>query len=327
MIRCVVIGLRNVSRPDSAARASPAAGRQDVIAAGRVVAGRHRRPRPHEDGARVADTAGERLGVAEQDEVLGGDRLGLRERPVEVAVGLDQPADGVAPVFALSRQLQVDHAPIRVRAGQHDDLGRAGRQVDRDVARDDQLGLVHGRAPRAYDLRDPPDVCEPADGLRAADRPHVVESQQARRSRDRARPAGRSGDDDPLHAGLERGHRAHHERRDEPARHVDTDRLDCDPAPLELDAGGGFHAHVGGPLGRVPAPDRMREGEDSLVGRRRGLGPCGLGAVEAEGPLANGLVPAGLDVGNDLGSGAQRRSPSPGDTAAPALVPGHPPPL
>jgi hypothetical protein len=68
-----------------AGRTGEATRRQDVVRAGRVVAGRLRRPRPDEDRARVADPGRGGLGVGDVDrEVLRGVAVDERDRGAEV---------------------------------------------------------------------------------------------------------------------------------------------------------------------------------------------------------------------------------------------------
>ena len=114
--------------------------------------------------------------------------------------------------------------------GDDDHLGRPARQVDRHVARDLELRVVHVLVAGADDLVDAADVREPADRLRPAERPDLVDPEQLGRGGDEAGALRRRADDDPLDARGLRGDGAHDERRDEVARHVDADRLRAGPS-------------------------------------------------------------------------------------------------
>ena len=102
--------------------------------------------------------------------MLGRDRLRFLER-------VDRAADGFVPMLALRGELQLDQ--LRVAVAEHNDFRRAAGQVDRNVARHLELRLVHVVVAGADDLVDALDVGEPADRLRAADRPHLVERRAA----------------------------------------------------------------------------------------------------------------------------------------------------
>src|SRR5262249_46831148 len=146
------------------------------IPARRVVAGGHRRPRPDEDAARIAHATCLRLSSAEQHEMLGRDRLRLLE-------GRDRGADRVVTVFPLCGQLELDNTRIAVT--RDDDFGGAAGKVDRDVARDLELRLVHVLVAGPDDLVDALDVREKTDRLRAAEGPHLVDAEHLRRGGDR----------------------------------------------------------------------------------------------------------------------------------------------
>jgi hypothetical protein len=92
-------------------------------------------------------------------------------------------------------------------------LGRTGRKIDCDVARHEQLRLVHVGIAGPDDLVDRRDrvraVRQSRDRLWPADRPHLVHAEQLRRSRDETRAGGWRDDDDPVHACNLSGHRAH----------------------------------------------------------------------------------------------------------------------
>ncbi len=200
-------------------------------------------------------------------------------------------------MLGLRRQLELDDARLGICTGEHDDLGRSGRKVDGDVPRDEELRLVHVRATRPADLVDARDrrgsVGKRGDRRRAADRPNLVEAESSRRRRDPAGALGRRDDHDPLDARCPRRYRAHDERRDEPARHVDADRAERDPASLELDSRTHLEPDVARALELVPALDGVGELEQrldwNLLG---GLCPPGLDAVEPQRPLAERLVAA-----------------------------------
>ena len=101
-----------------------------MVAARRVVAARDRRARADEDRAGVADARRERLGVAEQDDVLRRDPLDLGERRLEV-VAVDDLADRVVPVLGLRGELELGDARgrRRGRATTTTSDGPAGRSI------------------------------------------------------------------------------------------------------------------------------------------------------------------------------------------------------
>ncbi len=121
--------------------------------------------------------------------------------------------------------------------------------------------------------------------------PHLVEAEKPRRSRDA--PGAVRGRDhhDPLDARHPRRHRTHDERGDQPARHVDADRAERNPASFELDSRAHLEPYVAWALELMPALDRVGEREERLLGdllgglRQRRLDP-----VEAQRPLAKRLV-------------------------------------
>jgi hypothetical protein len=163
---------------EAAAESGRAGRRQHVVGAGRVVAKRDGRVRPHEHGARVDDPAGQ-LGraLAQQLQVLGGERLdhaqagvgvvaqddgrlagqGLLD-PLAVAggrdllgqdgldrgphgrVGRDQQAGGQRVVLGLGDQVGGHRARVGAGVGHDRDLGRAGEGVGADPGRDLLLG-------------------------------------------------------------------------------------------------------------------------------------------------------------------------------------------
>ena len=187
--------------------------------------------------------------------MLRRDRLGLFER-------LHGAADGLVAVLALGRELELDQP--RVAVAEHDDLGRPAGQVDRHVARDLELRVVHVRAAGPDDLVDALDVGEPADRLRppSAQTSSTPSSSAAAATMPDA--LRRRADDDPPHAGHLRRHDAHDECRDEVARHVDADGVERHPAPLEHDARLDLERHVRRTLHRVPAAHPVGELEDRL---------------------------------------------------------------
>ena len=135
--------------------------------------------------------------------MLGRDRLRLLE-------GGDDAANRLVPrARACAASSGLDHARVGVRVRDDDDLGRPARQVDRHVAGDLELRVVHVRVPGPDDLVDPADVREPRDRLRPAERPHLVDPERRRRGRDQARCPGRHRSDgfgDVVSAGPVSGH-------------------------------------------------------------------------------------------------------------------------
>ena len=236
-----------------------------MVAARRVVARRDRRVVADEDRARVAYARRERHRVAEEDDMLRRDAVDLGERRLEIRP-VDDAAHRPGSVLRLGGDLALGGLGIAA-APEHDEhLRRPRRKIDRDVARHEQLRLVHVRVPRPDDLVDRRDriraVRERGDRLRPADRPHLVDAEQLRRSGDEPRAGGRRDDDDPRDTRDLRRHGAHDERRDEPARHVDPDRFERNPAPLELDARLDLEPQIRGPLQLVPAADAVRERQE-----------------------------------------------------------------
>ena len=114
------------------------------------------------------------------------------------------------------------------------------------------------------------DVREPADRLRPAERPDLVDPEQLGRGGDEAGARGRRADDDPLDARGLRGHGAHDERRDEAARHVDADRLRAAPsARSSTTPGSTSSVDVARPLRLVPAAHAVGEREQRLAREQR----------------------------------------------------------
>ena len=211
--------------------------------------------------------------------MLGRDRLGLGERRRPCG----RPRRGRARAAPRARA----RSRPRIAVAEHDDLGRAARQVDRDVARDLELRVVHVRVARARRS------CRRARRRRASRSParrrapRPRRPRAARRPRRQARPLRRRADDDPPHAGDLRGHDAHDERRDEVARDVDADRVERHPAALEHDARLDLERDVGGPLRLVPAAHAVGELEQRLARQPRRVGDRArrLDTVELERPL------------------------------------------
>ena len=206
-----------VDRPEKL-RARPDGG-QHVVAAGHVVAVRHRRPGPDEGGSRRRDPARDTGRVGGHDrEVLGrvahgevdalvergdrkdraggGERLAadlgprsLLELPDERSLGFagdprgggDQHARGVRVVLGLGEHLGGDEPRIGPVVGQHEHLGGAGRAVDDHVARD--LGFGFGD----------PAVAGPDDGVHPG---HGLGAERERGDR-----AGAAQGEEPVRAG------------------------------------------------------------------------------------------------------------------------------
>ena len=172
----------------------------------------------------------------------------------------------------LGLRLEIGGAKRRIGALVGDDqhLARAGRKIDPDHARDEQLG--RGRPALAWpdDLVHALDrlgaVGERRDRLGAADAVDLVQPELTRGGENRrVELRGRHGD--PPHAGGLSRHGAHHERarkRRQPARHVHPDRVERNEAALGLDAGIGRVAEVLRPLALVEGAYRA----DALAQRR-----------------------------------------------------------
>src|SRR5579862_4437273 len=279
---------------EAADRARPAARRKNVIRTCAEIAARHGGPFAHEDCTGVVHARRERLRVAEQDEMLRCDRLGLLQR-------LDDRAHGFMSVLGLRCQLELRQPSVASLAEHDDDLRRSGGEVDRDIARDGELCIVHVRAARADDLIDLLHVRQPCDRLWASDRPHLLDPEQLRRLRDEGGSVGRRAHDEPPNARRLRRDRAHHERRDEPARDVDADRVERHPAALELDARLDLEPHVCRPLSLMPAADTIGEHEHGVLRQlARRLRAGGLHAVEPQRPFAHRLLPTLLHVFDDV---------------------------
>ena len=177
---------------ERARRAGQAAGRQDVVGAGRVVAGRFGRPRADEHRARVADAGDRRLERLDVDrQVFGGVGVDERDRGVErrrdddpavvaqggredvAAGGLGELVDdgrfdrvgegcvrgdedrrGVRAVLGLGDEVGRDTDRVRGRRGEDHALRRPGREVDADLAADLELGRGHPGVARTDDAID-----------------------------------------------------------------------------------------------------------------------------------------------------------------------------
>ena len=291
---------------EPADRARPAVRRQHVVAAGRVVAARHRRVVADEHRAGVADPAGERLRLAEQDDVLGRAPLDLGERALEI-VAVDDLADRVRAVLGLRRELELgdargrrrDRARRRPPTGLRE--GRSRRRAtrsasprsrtrcpDRRSCRRGRSSRCRTRAPRSPARRRPPTPRR----CRAA----------PRRAATSPAPSGGVHDDDALDARHLRRHGAHDERRDE--RRAGRRCRPSGAAPSAARARRRARPRARMSAGRcslVPAAHAVGEREHGALGqvvrRRRARG---LDAVEAQRPLAQRLVAARAYVVDDL---------------------------
>ena len=195
-------------------------------------------------------------------------------------------------MLRLRRELELGDRAVGAAADDHEHLRWTRGQIDRDLAKDEQLRLVHIRVPRPDDLVDSRDrlgaVRERRDRGRPAHRPDLFDPEELGRGRhDRCTRRGRR-DLDSVDAGNLGRHDAHHERRDEPPRHVHADGFERHPAPFELDARLDLEAQVPRPLQRMPPSNAVGEREErvrrQLVARRDGT--ARLDAVESERPLA-----------------------------------------
>jgi hypothetical protein len=178
--------------PEAAMRPSGAAGGQDVVRAGRVVARGDGRPRADEDRAGIPDAAGNLLGApALEGEVLRGQRIGNGDPLVEVldddhasmapqcrerllagcqgcGSGRQRALDGVdqlgrvghqhglrvRPVLRLRQEVERDEFRIGRCVGDDEALARPRREVDRHVGSDRPLGCRHPGVARADDPAD-----------------------------------------------------------------------------------------------------------------------------------------------------------------------------
>ena len=240
-----------------------AAGREHVVRAGRVVAGRFRRPRARRRGrAGVADARDGRLERLDIDrQVFGAVVVDEGDRGVEVrreddpavlgeralrgcrggravarrastsastasanaAIGRHEDGRRVRAVLGLGDEVGRDDVGSRRRVGQDEAFGRAGGQVDADLAADLDLGGGHPGVARPDDPVDGLDAGvrqaegERADRLRAAGHDEGVDAEQAGGAEeDRVGAAirvGRRGDDDALDAGDLGRDDGHHQRR------------------------------------------------------------------------------------------------------------------
>ena len=164
--------------PEPADRARPAARRQHVVAAGRVVARGDRRPRPDED----------RAGVAHLDPRAPRRRRAARgararsPRPPRASSTTRQTASW--PVLAPARRARARRCAVDSPVAEDDHLGRAARQVDRDVA------LRPRASPRSRTRCRGRRSCRPARRRRASRSPAVRRAPRPRRYR-AARPQRR----------------------------------------------------------------------------------------------------------------------------------------
>jgi hypothetical protein len=239
----------------------------------------------------------------------------------------DQHRRGVGAVLGLAQQVNCHDERVGVLVGDHQDLGRAGQQVDTDLAEQLPLGLGDVGVARAGQQVDLSDRLGPdrhrGDGLRAAEQEDLVRAGEVQGcdglggdlSADR-RGAGRY----PRNAGDFGGDDRHVGRGDQgiaaagdvgsrgrdryvllPEEHAGL-RLDLEIVQrflLQL----GEVAHPR--LDRLDVLDRLpRNGRDDLFDRL-GVQPelGGRPAVELLGVLADRGVAALADVGDDLGDG------------------------
>ena len=169
-------------------------------------------------------------------------------------------------MLGLADQIGRDVHRVGGVVGEDRDLGRPGLGVDADLRAADPLGRGDVDVARPGDHVDRREfgavgvgaaVGQQRDGLRAADRPHLVDAEQRRRGEDgRVRQAveiglRRAGDDQRVHARGLRGHHVHHHARrvdGVAARHVEADPLDRHPALGDGRAGRERRGGVGAPL-------------------------------------------------------------------------------
>ncbi len=285
---------------ESAGSASEAAGRQDVVGAGRVVASQFGRPRPDEQGAGVAKTGDgrlERLDVDRQvlrgigiDEIdRGVERLRERDAPMraqghvedvgargrrelvvdgrldgvgEGRVGGDQDRRGVGAMLGLGDEVGGDTLGVRGGRGEDHALGGPGGEVDRDLAADLDLG---GGDPGIARADDPIDGCE------------ALVRQPVGKRADRLRTTGDDEGVDLEQPGGPEQDRMNLARRVGRGGHDDA----LDPGDLSgyhghdqrRGVGCGAARHVGSDSGeRGPSPLDLEAGDDGRAGRDRSLG-------------------------------------------------------
>ena len=188
--------------PEPAGRAGEPARRQHVRGARRVVA--DHRGATDEDRAGIPDARDERARVGDvQLEVLGRVGLRPRERLVErldaldahvapagdrgchgrgeLRIGREEQRVAVRAVLGLGEEVRRDATGVGGRVGDHDDLARAGGQIDPHATRDEQLRGRHVRVARPGDRVDGRNrlraVGERGHRLRAADRIDLVDPE------------------------------------------------------------------------------------------------------------------------------------------------------
>ena len=227
-------------------------------------------------------------------------------------------------MLRLAEQVGDDHLRVRRLVGDHQDLGRAGEQVDTDPAVKLPLGFGDigvARPDQHVDGRDAPgpeghgadrlDPAQDVDLVRPGER-HRGHGLRVRRAVGRRGAGG-----DPLHARDLGGDHAHVGRGDHrvaPARDVAADAADRDVAVAEDDARDRLHLHVRHRVALDPGEiadlglgeldvlaDVGGHGSDQRVDlRRRQAEALRRPAVELLGQRADRRVAPGLDVGEDV---------------------------
>ena len=284
---------------DAAPRARGAAGRQDVVRAGGVVAGGDRRPRADEDRPRVADVGARRVAASAHCRLtcsaatalttsspsssvghrapIGRGRASVASARSPVASVGGQPrqrgVDGVEERAASLTTMATESGPCsawasRSRAtssasapavGEDDALRRPGRQVDRHAVADEPLRGGDVGVPGADDLVDAP------DRLRCRTPARRWPARRRRGGRAARRrcgpPRGCSGPREPSRV----GRRGDHELLDAGERRGDAD-----------------HQHAAGVGGADRPGRRRRRGRAAASGARRSRpGRCARAARRA----------------------------------------------
>ena len=267
--------------PEPADRARPAAGRQDVIRAGAEIAASATGELAPTKTAPALRTRGASASASPSRTRCSG---AIASRLLERRRRRGRRPRARARPARRARARRCARSPPAPSTTTTSD-GPAGRSIA--TSRDDrELRVVHVRAararrscPRARRMRGSAIACAPPSAHTSS-----IPSSSAARA---TRPAPSGGVQTTIapHAGDLRRHGAHDERRDEPARHVDADRVERHPAPLELDAGLHLEPHVGRPLHLVPAAHAVGEREHRLLRKLAvRLGARRLDAVEAAAP-------------------------------------------
>ena len=126
--------------------------------------------------------------------MLGGVAFDFVERGVEVVPDPHDVGSRVGTVLHLGVQFLLHDDGVEAEVRDDDDLARPGREVDRHVATDEQLGGVDRATTRPEDLVDRGDrfgaVGHRGDRLRAADRPDLVDAESAAAAATAAEPFG-----------------------------------------------------------------------------------------------------------------------------------------